>query len=106
MSGECDECGKHCLECICKPNCRSQKNGWISVKYNPNENQDVLMTYNDLVMEGKFVNGKFYHPSVCAHVPGYCNCEYQEGITHWMPLPEPPNEFCNKCKNECVACVC
>ena len=56
----------------------------------PEERQELLMTYNDLVMEGRFVNGKFYHPSVCAHVEGYCNCDEQEGITHWMPLPKIP----------------
>lgn len=43
-------------------------------------------------IKGKFLNNKFYHPSVCAHVQGYCNCEEQEGITHWMPLPDAPHE--------------
>ncbi len=66
--------------------------GWIRVKNKPEEGQQVLMTYNDLVMEGKFANGKFYYPSWCAHTPGYCNCEAQQGITHFMPLPNPPEE--------------
>ncbi len=48
------------------------------------------MSYNGLVMEGEYGHGKFYHPSACAHVKGYCQCEEQEGITHWMPLPEAP----------------
>lgn len=64
---------------------------WISVEERlPNDGQDLLMTYNDFVIQGRFANGKFFYPSVCAHVPGYCKCESQEGITDWMPLPKPP----------------
>lgn len=63
---------------------------WISVKRDPQNDTEILMTYNDLVMEGMFSNGKFYHPSLCAHIKGYCDCDEQEGITHWMPLPKPP----------------
>lgn len=63
---------------------------WISVRDRLPQQTRILMTYNDLVMEGEFAKGKFYHPSICAHVSGYCKCEEQEGITHWMPLPEPP----------------
>lgn len=66
---------------------------WISIHEKlPEENQELLMTYNDLVMEGFFCNKKFYYPSTCAHVLGYCDCEDQQGITHWMPLPEPPKK--------------
>ncbi len=66
---------------------------WISVKDRfPKNHQEILMTYNDLVMEGMFLQGKFYHPSGCAHIERFCNCEPQEGITHWMPLPESPKE--------------
>lgn len=73
--------------------CRRIKVNWISVeKKMPENHDDVLMTYNDLVMHGKFVHGKFYHPSACAHTPGYCKCEEQEGITHWTPLPEAPKD--------------
>ena len=67
---------------------------WISVEDRlPQSVSSVLMTYNDFVIGGEFANGKFYHLSgACAHIPGYCYCEEQEGITHWMPLPEPPKE--------------
>jgi len=58
----------------------------------PLNHECVLMSYNELVMEGEFANGKFYHISSCAHIKGYCRCDEQEGITHWMPLPEPPRE--------------
>jgi hypothetical protein len=79
-------------------------NDWIDVDEQlPENNQKLLMTYNDLVLEGRFVNGKFYYRSGCAHTPGYCNCEEQEGITHWMPLPKPPveknqSEIVKECK--------
>jgi hypothetical protein len=66
---------------------------WIEVEERlPKNKQKILMTYNDLVMEGEFINQKFYHPTgdACAHVNGYCVHYPQEGITHWMPLPEPP----------------
>lgn len=66
---------------------------WIDIEDDlPIHQEQVLMTYNQYVMEGEFANGKFYYPSVCAHVKGYCKCIHQEGITHWMPMPSPPNE--------------
>jgi hypothetical protein len=67
---------------------------WIYIEDKlPEEGQDILMSYNNFVMEGKFVRGKFYHPSSCPCVEEYCHCEKeQEGISHWMPLPEPPHE--------------
>lgn len=66
---------------------------WIKVTDRlPENNQEILMVYNNLVMEGEFCNGKFYHPSDCAHVRGYCYCDPQDGITHWMPLPKPPED--------------
>jgi hypothetical protein len=64
---------------------------WISVCDKlPEENQEVMMSYNNLVSQGRYKNNKFYYPSSCAHIEGYCNCEDQEGITHWMELPKPP----------------
>ncbi len=66
---------------------------WINVdKDRPENLQEILMTYNDFVMEGQYANGKFYYPSNCSHVIGFCQCEEQEAITHWMPLPKPPKD--------------
>ena len=67
---------------------------WIKCSdESPLNGEGVLMSYNDLVMQGEYSNGKFYYPSSCAHVKGYCKCEEQEGITHWMPLPNPPSDY-------------
>lgn len=64
---------------------------WISVEDDlPLKGENILMYYDDLVVEGEYQNGNFYHVSSCAHFKGYCKCEAQKGITHWMPLPNPP----------------
>ncbi len=62
---------------------------WICIEERyPEDDQEVLMTYNNFVVQGLFKNHTFYHPS--------CDCflvlEEQEGITHWMPFPEPPED--------------
>ncbi len=67
-------------------------NGWIDIHNTPKDGQEVLMTYNNLVLIGVYKNKKFYQDIGCAHIPGYCSCDEQEGITHWMPIPEAPNE--------------
>lgn len=60
---------------------------WISVRDKlPKDTEEILMTYNDFVMEGFFSNGKFYYPYTFEG-----SLEEQEGITHWMELPKPPN---------------
>ncbi len=81
-------------ETYCEGTCVYIRPKWVKVKDGKPENYaSVLMTYNDFVMEGEYVRGDFYHPSLCAHIEGFCICEPQEGITHWMPLPEPPKEL-------------
>lgn len=60
---------------------------WIDVDERlPWEEEGVIMTYNNLVFSGWFSEGEFFYYSGCG------SAECQEGITHWMPLPLPPNK--------------
>ncbi len=80
-----------CVDCGRLINTAEGVGGWMDVEHSlPNHRKTILMTYNNLVMTGCFANGKFYQDEGCAHTPGYCICDEQEGITHWMPLPLPP----------------
>lgn len=63
---------------------------WIKVEDRlPEEEQELLMTYNGLVMEGIFSGGKFCYPER----DPWEREEEQEGITHWMPMILPPNDY-------------
>lgn len=143
MSGDCESCGEHCLECTCKPLCRRQQNGleyieddyqcpdpirtlkgtikinnndavqlqkcecfhcldgyetykidentigvrpfWISVKDRlPSENIRVIVLCKDNHIEIEKITYPKDH--------NLWSCISKEEITHWMPLPQPPNE--------------
>lgn len=61
---------------------------WIKcADQQPKEMEQILMTYNRLVLPGWFSKGKFYYITTDT-----LEVQEQEGITHWMLLPEPPNE--------------
>lgn len=60
---------------------------WISIDDRlPNDLEDILMTYNNLVLSGWFDDGRFYYTTSMG------NTEEQEGITHWMQFPSPPKK--------------
>ena len=59
--------------------------GWISVKdRKPKIYQNVLVCVKGEVHEG-LLGKMFWSVPNCE---SYCNND----VTHWMPLPEPPNE--------------
>jgi hypothetical protein len=66
-------------------------NEWISVEDRLPENLDGIITYRDesgLVTPATFLNGDFQGISI--NSGGFV--KLGGNITHWMPLPEPPNE--------------
>ncbi len=82
----CVSCGR-----IVCTSCLPKSMEWISVGDRlPENQQEILMTYNDFVMEGIYFKEKFYQIQTCEG--DFCEDTKQEGITHWMPLPEPPME--------------
>jgi hypothetical protein len=100
MSGECDKCGEcefyseYDVECKCgKPS----NNGWISVKDQlPSPFARVLLTDKTITFVGflqKAESSKIWWVSN-ASADGEAPAPYLTYIqpTHWMPLPEPPND--------------
>lgn len=84
MSGECDSCGNHTLECLCRQSC----NKWIDAKimlplhpgryliFVKGNAPEVYIDGFGEVSEGfyGFVHDKLFGPEV----------------THWTPLPDGP----------------
>lgn len=57
---------------------------WINVKERlPKENEWVIVGGKNIVDTGILTDKKFYHLDI-----KYCELAY---VTHWMPLPNPPN---------------
>lgn len=84
MSGECDGCGEHAMDCDCK------FGKWISVKDRlPADNEVVLFCDGIYVYRG---TRSWYDPGYRWFPDGYWNY-LDEAITYWMPLPSPPNHF-------------
>lgn len=65
---------------------------WISINDRfPNNGEYVLVVgVENIVAESCYSDKDFWHP--------YYGQEYTDrftGITHWMPLPEPPKQICS-----------
>ncbi len=87
MSGECEDCGNHTLECDCL--CDDHK--WISVKDRlPEVDVEILFFCGTRIRFGEYVwyglnEGDYrWRDAVFG--------DYLIDITHWMPLPEPPKD--------------
>lgn len=88
MSGECEKCGEHCLDCRC---CK-----WIKVedKLPPNGVYVLICIYDhrpkvqmQFILIAERMNTRWYD--------GHNGHEIEKKlsiVTHWMPLPDPPKE--------------
>ncbi len=118
MSGECDKCGEHALECGCKKQKTQAKwrkyikrlymkrDKWISVKDRKPQLYDFVFVLADNHGTGEPKpisiarlfdndNGDKWDFLGNLKVGAYMDIEYDmesEDITHWMRLPKPPED--------------
>lgn len=88
MSGECEKCGEHALECDCFYDRHITDHIWISVKDRLPET-DVMLLF---ISDGRIRFGEYiwYDPDyrwsdIVANL-------YREDVTYWAHLPKPPVE--------------
>ena len=94
MSGECDNCGEHTLDCRC------DVNEWVSVEDRLPEKDDEVLVYNpkDGITLGEFdpdeVKGYYEKDGSYFITNSGWDVHYDWAPyispTHWMPLPFPP----------------
>lgn len=67
---------------------------WISVEERlPELDTEVLCFMDECIEVGKLVDRRAFEErnSVCLNpIWHFCDCIDDLGVTHWMPLPEPP----------------
>ena len=62
---------------------------WISVDERlPDISSDVLICNEGLVYYCHYRNGRFVFEAYSSY--GDCDDEFYTKVTHWQPLPEPP----------------
>ena len=94
-----DECdSKNCNECMAEAIYNSgyrKQSGWISVEERWPETDGYYLVWNK---EQRKIEIRFFHrlspyypvetyPEIRAY---FGNCSDHKSITHWMPMPEPP----------------
>jgi len=92
MSGECDSCGEHCLDCHCDENIGiiTDDHGWRSVKdHLPDESQSVLSCdqYGEIRLDCFF----YWHNEEIMWNSQFTRDEIR--ITYWKPMCAPPMEY-------------
>ena len=69
---------------------------WINIKENIPKTDEYVLVYDknlELVYEAKLLSSRFFYSSRV----GYSNdIDKDCSITHWMPLPNPPESNSNK----------
>ncbi len=83
MSGECERCGEHALDCDCA---NGNRTAWISVKDRlPETDQMVLFFDKENICYGEY---EFYNPGDRWY--DVDRSRWRIDVSHWMPLPDPP----------------
>lgn len=93
MSAECPSCSEHVVDCACK------HDRWISLKDNlPQKDKWVLVATDTHIGIAQHDGNSFWENRIDGslivyHYGGWYQWSYfDKDITHWMPLPEVPNE--------------
>ena len=68
-------------------------NGWISVKDRLPENEQyvILWTKTGVMKYAKYLDDEPHRPWITYDENGSCRA-WDNVVTHWMPMPEPPKE--------------
>jgi hypothetical protein len=89
MSGECDDCEEHAVDCVC---ICTYKGGWISAKTQPPSREFPILVWAEHLDTPVAVhwleNGTYGEPGFFYTCDEYNVLE--RDITHWMPAPKPP----------------
>jgi len=90
-------CGKTFQMTYEAPSCSrlSNKNKWASVSERLPSHHDPVLVYNKMWVEADGVDCAWWSANQSEWVHPYDTEDMGEGITHWMPLPEPPKEVNN-----------
>ena len=103
MSGECEKCGEHTLDCGCHNHCGycvCRKYEWINIKDGlPHDYFYVLVFGSDTPgfisiarqYEGKWEMLSYSDESNAVSKGDLTWFMTGDEITHWMPLPTPPH---------------
>lgn len=120
MSGECEQCSEHALECKCKSKTKLERlknlgliggslkhpikdpievnKEWISIKDKLPEDGEHVIGYCKTHLEPQYhveplLFQIYDEKPIWAYLFAFNEgYGYAEYVTHWMPLPEPPKD--------------
>ena len=108
MSGECEKCGEHPVDCVCNimiVNRGGIRNGitinpedliscdrWRSIKEMSPLVGDFCLVHSKIRDVGEFVGYLENDGKWKCYIPTESRSNNVDGVTHWMPLPNPPRK--------------